>query len=90
MPFAAFVQVEIDPASTVDHRRSILNELVAPPLSQLDGFSNACWLHDGNGVATCIAVFETREQATRALTVVAPSNGPRILGATVCEVDLQV
>ena len=90
MTHAAFVQVEIDPASDIEHRHSILNEFILPELRKLPGFKTALWLNDGHGVGTCIAQFDTNEQATRSLDVLSPSNGPRVVHSGICAVELDV
>jgi hypothetical protein len=90
MAYAAFVQVAVDPTSSIEHRHSVLNEFILPAMKKLDGFKSAIWLNDGQGVGTCIAQFDTREQAKRSLDVVAPGNGPRVIHAGTCEVELQV
>ncbi|HEY6426388.1 MAG TPA: hypothetical protein VIX84_04070 [Acidimicrobiales bacterium] len=89
MAHAAFVQVEIDPGSTAEHRHGVLNQFVIPELKELHGFRSAMWLNDGEGVGTCIARFDTEEQAARALAVLAPANGPRVMHAGTCEVELE-
>jgi len=90
MSYAAFVQVEVDPGSSVEHRHSVLNEFILPSIKELDGFKSAVWLNDGQGIGTCIAEFDTEEQAKRSLEVVAPSNGPRVIHAGTCEIELRV
>lgn len=89
MPHAAFVQVEVDPASSVQHRHSVLNEFILPAIKELAGFKSAMWLNDGQGIGTCVAEFDTDEQARRSLDVIAPGNGPRVIHAGICEVELQ-
>jgi hypothetical protein len=89
MPHAAFVQVEIDPESDPAHRHGVLNEFVIPQMKALPGFRSAIWLNDGEGVGTCMARFDTEEQAERALTVLAPDNGPRVIHAGTGVVELE-
>jgi hypothetical protein len=89
MAYAALVQVEVDPGSDVAHRHSILSEFIVPQLRELPGFASARWLNDGNGVGTCVVQFESREQAERSLEVITPRNGPRVLKAAICEVELE-
>jgi hypothetical protein len=89
MAYAALVQVEVDPGSDVVHRHSILNEFIVPQLRDLPGFASAQWLNDGKGVGTCVVQFDSREQAERSLEVITPSNGPRVLKAAICEVELE-
>lgn len=90
MAFAAFIQVEVDPSSDIEHRRSILNQFILPELKMLPGFTGAIWLNDQQGVGTCIAQFETNEQAMQSLDVLSPSNGPRVLHSGTCAVELEV
>ncbi len=89
MAYAALVQVKIEPRSDVGHRRSILTEFVVPEVSTLRGFKSAIWLNDGAGTGTCVAQFETQEDAERALEVLAPSNGPDVIHVGTCEVELE-
>jgi hypothetical protein len=89
MSHAAFVQVEIDPESATEHRQGVLNQFVIPEMKDLHGFRSAMWLNDGEGVGTCIARFDTEDQAALALAVLAPGNGPRVIHAGTCEVELE-
>lgn len=90
MDYAAVVQVEVHPTSDIEHRHSVINEYILPAVKKLVGFKSAMWLNDGQGVGTCIAQFETEEQAGRSLEVLAPSNGPRVIHAQTCAVELVV
>jgi hypothetical protein len=89
MSYAALVQVDVDPDSDVEHRRSVLNQFVIPELEKLPGFRSAMWLNDGKGVGTCAARFDTEDQATGALGILAPSNGPRVVSSGTCKVELE-
>jgi hypothetical protein len=90
MAYAAFVQVEVDPAADLEHRHAVLNEFVLPEVKSLPGFKAAMWLNDGQGIGTCIAQFETNEQARQSLDVLLPSNGPRVIQSGTCAVELEV
>jgi hypothetical protein len=89
MAYAALVQVEIDPDSDHAHRQSVLTQFVLPEVEALPGFRSAVWLDDGEGVGTCIVRFDTEEQARRSLVLLAPQNGPRVLWAVACAVELE-
>lgn len=89
MTHAVLVQVEIDPDSDIEHRRSVLADFVVPELTKLPGFERAMWLTDGAGVGTCIATFGTPDQANEALDVLAPSNGPKLVSISVCYLEMQ-
>jgi hypothetical protein len=89
LAYAAFVQVDVDPESGIEHRHAVLNQFVIPQVKKLPGFRSALWLNDGNGVGTCVAQFDTEEQAADALGVLAPSRGPRVLHAGTCAVELE-
>ena len=89
MAYAAFVQVEIDPDSDLGHRQSVLTQFVLSDLEELPGFRSAVWLNDGEGVGTCIVRFETEEQALRSLALLAPVNGPKVIRAAACAVELE-
>lgn len=89
MAYAAFVQVEVDPSSDLEHRQAILNQFVVPELKKMPGFKTAMWLNDGRGVGTCVALFATNDQAMRSLDVLSPSNGPRVILAETCAVEVE-
>jgi hypothetical protein len=89
MTYAAFVQVDVDPDPDSGHRHAVLNEFVIPEVKKLPGFRSAVWLNDGKGVGTCVARFDTEEQAARVLGVLAPANGPRVVQAGTCAVELE-
>lgn len=90
MTHAVLIQAEIDPDSDVEHRRSVLTEFVVPELSQLPGFRKAMWLTDRAGVDTCIATFDAQDQASGALDVLAPSNGPKLIRVNVCVLEMEI
>jgi hypothetical protein len=89
MDHAAFVQVEVDPASDSRHRHSVLHQSILPELRELPGFKAAMWLNNRQGVGTCIAQFATEEQAVASLQILSPSNGPRVLHSGTCVVELE-
>ena len=82
--------MKIEPGSDVGHRRSILTEFVVPEVSSLRVFKLGIpRLNDGAGTGTCVAEFQTQEDAERALEVLAPSNGPDVIHVGTCEVELE-
>ena len=89
MDYAAFVQIEVDPASDSRHRHSVLHKSILPEVKQLPGFKGAIWLNDRQGVGTCIAQFATEEQAVESLQFLSPANGPRVLHSGTCVVELE-
>ncbi len=89
MAHAVLVEVKIDPASDIEHRHSILKEFVIPEAKRLPGLQKGMWLNDGAGVGTCVVQFDTKEHAVAALDVLAPANGPEIIGSATCEVEIE-
>jgi hypothetical protein len=47
------------------------------------------WPKDGKGAGTCVVPYDTKEHAEGALDVVAPENGPQVVHAWTCEVELE-
>jgi hypothetical protein len=86
---AAVVEVTIDAASGAAHRCAILQSLVIPEVKALPGFVRGTWLDDGEGTATCIAVFEHEAQARDGLLLLTSSPGPPVLRAGVQVVDAE-
>lgn len=89
MTYAAVVQVKIDPGSDAEHRHSVLTQFVVPAVTALPGFRSGMWLNDGQGTGTCVVRFDTGAQAERALEVLASENGPPVIQAWTCEVELE-
>jgi hypothetical protein len=69
--------------------RSILKEFVIPEAKRLPGFQKGMWLNDGAGIGICVVQFDTKEYAVAALDVLAPANGPEIIGSATCEVEIE-
>jgi hypothetical protein len=86
---AAVVQVVIDPASDLDHRRSILEQHVVPELSALAGYRSSIWLHDDAGTGTSVVVFDTATQAEAGLAVLTRPGGPAVIAAAVHAVEAE-
>lgn len=89
MMSAAVVRVAIDPASDPAHRHGILNDVVIPEVKALPGFVRGMWLHDREGTGTCVAVFESEEEARAGLAVLTRPGGPPLLGSGLHEVDAE-
>ncbi|HEY1830208.1 MAG TPA: hypothetical protein VGG38_08195 [Acidimicrobiales bacterium] len=89
MPFAAVVSVRLDRAADAAHRLDILRQFVLPPLEALPGFRRVSFMTDARtGTGFSVAEFDTEEQARHALGILAPDNGPEVLEAHVCAVEL--
>jgi hypothetical protein len=48
------------------------------------------WLNDGAGTGTCVAVFDTEENARAAVGPLTPVNGPAVVSAGVHTVEIEV
>ncbi len=83
------VQVAIDAGSDATHRHGILNDVVIPEVKALPGFVRGLWLHDRQGTATCVVVFESEEDARAGLEVLTRPGGPPLLGSGLHEVDAE-
>lgn len=88
MPYAAVVQVKVDPESDREHRHSILNDVVIPEARALPGFENGMWMNDGDGTGTCIVVFDTEQHARAAIVPLTPTGGPQVISSDVHEVEI--
>jgi hypothetical protein len=89
MAHAVVVQVRIEPGSDIGHRHSVLNDFVIPPVKALPGFLKGTWLNDGAGVGTCVAVFDTEDNARAAVGPLTPANGPAVASAGVHAVEIE-
>jgi hypothetical protein len=85
--YAAVVQIAIDPDSDPAHRHGILDEFVIPELRALPGYLKSLWLSDGDGIGTCIVVFDDAERARAGLDVLTREGGPPTLAARIHEVE---
>lgn len=89
MPHAVVVQVRIEPGSDIGHRHAILNDFVIPQVKALPGFQKGTWLNDGTGTGTCVAVFDTEDNARAAVRPLTPANGPAVVSAGVHAVEIE-
>ncbi len=90
MAHAVVVQVRIEPGSDMAHRYAILNDFVVPQVKALPGFVRGTWLNDGTGTGTCVAVFDSEDNAKAAVAPLTPANGPAVLSAGVHAVEVEV
>jgi hypothetical protein len=90
MTHAAVILVKLDPNSDFEHRHQILNEFIIPEIKALPGFQKATWLNDGAGTGTTVAVFDTEEHATAALTLLMPANGPPVISQSVQAIEVEI
>ncbi len=90
MAHAVVVQVRIEPGSDMGHRHAVLNDFVIPQVKTLPGFVRGTWLNDGSGTGTCVAVFDTDDNARAAVAPLTPANGPAVLSAGVHAVEIEV
>ena len=89
MAYAAVVQVTIEPHSDIEHRHAVLNDFVVPETKSLRGFQRAMWMNDGTGTGTCIAIFDTADQAQSAIATLTRDGGPPVISSSVHEVELE-
>jgi hypothetical protein len=89
MAHAVVIQVNIDPDSGREHRRSILNDFVLPEARALPGFEKGIWMNDGAGTGTCVAIFDTELHAKDAIDPLTPDGGPPIIACAVHEVEVE-
>jgi hypothetical protein len=89
MAHAVVIQVEIDPDSDWEHRRSILNEFILPEARALPGFEKGIWMNDGAGIGTCVVVFDTEQHAKTAIDPLTPDGSPPIIACGVHEVEVE-
>lgn len=90
MPYAAMVQVKIDPDSDREHRQSVLNDFVVPEVTALPGFQRGMWMNDGRGTGTCLVVFDREEHANGAVVTLTSGGGPPVLSSGIHEIDILV
>jgi len=90
MAHAVVVQVKIEPGSDIGHRHAVLNDFVIPQVKALPGFVKGSWLNDGAGTGTCVAVFDTEDNARAAVGPLTPANGPAVVSAGVHAVEIEV
>jgi hypothetical protein len=90
MAHAVVVQVKIEPNSDIGHRHAVLNDFVIPQAKALTGFVKGTWLNDGAGTGTCVAVFDTEDNARAAVGPLTPANGPAVVSAGVHAVEIEV
>ena len=88
MAHAVVVRARIEPGSDMEHRHAVLNDFVIPQVKALPGFVRGTWLNDGTG--TCVAVFDTEDNARAAVAPLTPANGPAVLSAGVHAVEIEV
>jgi hypothetical protein len=88
-PYAAVVEIVIEPGSDPTHRHGVLNDHVIPELRSLPGYVKSVWLNDGEGTGTCIVVFDDAARAREGLGVLTRDGGPPTLKAGVQEVELE-
>ena len=90
MTHALLIQVKLDPHADIEHRHAILRDVVLPEATALPGFQKGTWMHDGNGVGTCIVVFDTEGNARSAVASLTPAAGPPVISTGVHEVEIEV
>ena len=90
MAHAVAVQVRIEPDSDIGHRHAVLRDFVIPQVKALPGFQKGAWLNDGAGNGTCVAVFDTEDNARAAVAPLTPANGPAVVSASVCAVEAEI
>ncbi len=89
MTHAVLIQVELSPDSDIEHRHSVLNDLVIPEAKALPGFQKGMWMNDGGGTGTCVVVFDTEEHARSAVAPLTPAGGPAVIRCGVTEVEVE-
>ena len=89
MAHAVVIQVKIDPNADVVHRHAILADFVLPEVRSLPGFERGMWMNDGEGVGTCVVVFETEEDARSALAPLTAPGGPEVISSGIHEVEIE-
>jgi hypothetical protein len=87
--YAAVVQIAIEPGSDPAHRQRVLDELVIPELRGLPGYRQSLWLSDGDGIGTCVVVFDGADEAPAALDVLTRDGGPATMAAGIHQVDAE-
>ncbi len=89
MTHAVLVEVELSPDSDIEHRHSVLNDVVIPEAKALPGFQKGMWMNDGAGTGTCVVVFDTEEHANSAMAPLTPAGGPAVIRCVVTEVEVE-
>ncbi len=89
MTHAVLIEVELSPDSDIEHRHSVLNDIVVPEAKALPGFQKAMWMNDGAGTGTCVIVFDTEDDARSAIAPLTPAGGPTVIRCGITEVEIE-
>jgi hypothetical protein len=83
------IKVRLDMDISREHRRSVLEEYVAPEYTELPGFLLASWMNDGNGTGLCLVDFDSEEHARDAVDALTAHGGPEVIECGVYAVEFE-
>lgn len=65
----------------------LLDDVIIPHVSSLQGFQRGTWMHDGQGTGTAVVIFDSEANASQAVEAIKPPpGGPGLIDVGVYEV----